>query len=83
MGYHTRKIEKGVYGELSKIREELEEAEDAEKQDANLLLLCELADLYGALQGYLEARFGEAVTMNDLAKMAHLTGTAFEEGERS
>lgn len=51
MGFHTRKIEKGVYGELSKIKEELEEAYDAEKQGQDLMLLIELADMIGAIEG--------------------------------
>jgi hypothetical protein len=28
MGYHKKKINKGIFGESSKIREELEELED-------------------------------------------------------
>ena len=32
MGYHLRKIEKGTLGEFSKIKEEFEELEDANKQ---------------------------------------------------
>jgi hypothetical protein len=36
---------------LSKIREELEEAEDAEAQGIDLMVLLELADILGALKG--------------------------------
>lgn len=51
MGFHTRSITKGTYGELSKIREELEEAEDAESQGIDIMVLLELADILGAVEG--------------------------------
>ncbi|AEO93545.1 gp286 [Bacillus phage G] len=50
-GFHNRKIQKGIYGELSKIEEELQEAYDAEEQGQDLMLLIELADMIGAIEG--------------------------------
>lgn len=80
MGYHTRKIQKGEYGYFSKIREEFEELEDAHCQDAKILELCELADLYGAIEGLVERRFG--MTMEDIKAMSDMTKSAFKEGKR-
>lgn len=81
MGYHTRKIEKGVLGESSKIREELEELEDAEKQGAKLLALCELSDIIGAIDKYLDKHHC-CTTLEDLILMARMTAEAFKEGKR-
>lgn len=79
MGYHTRQITKGVLGHSSKIREELEELEDAELQGNRILAMCELADIYGAL-AYAAEMYG--LTMTDLEKMALATSSAFKEGSR-
>lgn len=79
VGYHTTPITKGTYGELSKVREELEEAEDAEKQGAKIMLQCELADLFGALRAYA-AKCG--LSVSDLTIMADATERAFTAGER-
>lgn len=49
--FHTQPIKKGQYGELSKIQEELDEAFDAEKQGIDLMLLIELSDIIGAVEG--------------------------------
>lgn len=83
MGYHKREIKRGVYGELSKIQEELDELADAEEQDCILLQLIELSDLYGAIEGYLKGLKGGDFTMADLAAMSKLTGSAFEDGTRN
>lgn len=80
-GYHTRAIPKGVLGELSKIREELDEAEDAQGQGAKLLELCELADIYGALREVLQRRY-PGWKMRDLKQMANATRRSFRRGER-
>ncbi len=80
MGYHSRPMPKGVYGEFSKVEEEWEELLDARKQDARILEICEVADLYGALKGYVEKRFG--MTIEDVAKMSEMTSSAFVEGSR-
>lgn len=81
MGYHTREFEKGVYGTVGKIREEWEEFLDAHEQGARVLELCELADLYGAIEGYLETAFPD-VRMDDIRMMAEMTRSAFREGKR-
>lgn len=81
MGYHQRKIAKGVYGEVSKIREELEELEDSEDQGVVIMSMCELSDLYGALRAFASERFG--LSMEDLQKMADRTEEAFRDGTRS
>jgi hypothetical protein len=80
MAYHKREIEKGVYGQFSKIREEFQELDDAHEQDARILELCELADLYGAIEGYVEVKFG--FKMADVKAMSDLTKSAFREGTR-
>lgn len=78
-GYHLREIPRGVLGETSKIREELEELEDAEAQGVRLMAMVEMADLYGALQARA-AKYG--LTMHDLATMDVVTARAFENGRR-
>lgn len=79
-GYHKKTIARGVYGEVSKIREELEELEDAEAQGVTILSLCEMSDLYGALEAVAQ-RY--SVSMLDLQKMSDLTKKAFQDGTRS
>lgn len=80
-GYHKRLIvTRGVLGEPSKIREELEELEEAVEQGNHILVLCELADLYGALEAVVERR---GVSMDDVRTMAAATKSAFLDGSRS
>ena len=80
MGYHLRTIEtQGVFGETSKIREELEELEEAIEQQNPILAMVEMADLYGALEAVAK-RF--CVSMSDIAKMSDATKRAFEDGSR-
>lgn len=67
--WHVKSITKGTYGELSKIREELEEAYDAKEQDQPLMLLFELADIIGATGG-VAAKYG--LSLDDLVKFAKL-----------
>lgn len=81
MGYHKMKIQKGVFGDSSKILEEVMELIDSENQDAKIMVLNELSDLIGAIRGYLNKHHPE-VTLNDLIKMADITKSAFEDGER-
>jgi hypothetical protein len=78
-GYHIRKIPRGTFGEVSKIREELAELEDALAQGVKIMALCELSDLYGAVRAVAE---NLGVTMNDLEKMSDVTSRAFESGRR-
>lgn len=78
-GYHINKIEKGVLGHASKIREEYEEFLDAVAQGAKLMELMELADLLGAIEAYA-AKYN--VTLYDLNQMKDLNKRAFESGHR-
>ena len=80
MGYHKVNIEKGVLGEMSKITEEIDELEDAVAQDANVLIICELCDLIGAIEAYTEKRFN--LTLEDLIRMKNMTKESFNEGKR-
>lgn len=79
-GYHLRDIPKGTLGELSKVREELEEAEDAAEQGVRIMLLVELSDLYGALDAVARAN---GVSMDDLRDMHTVTKRAFDSGSRT
>ena len=80
-GYHLTKIVKGVYGELSKVREELDELVDGESQGNRIIALNEASDLIGALEGWLE-NYHPGVTLDDLRKMSDATKRAFENGRR-
>lgn len=82
LGYHTRAITKGVLGEVSKIREELEELEDAMGQEAEIMALVELSDLYGAMEAYLK-KHHPSLGMKDVARMSSITQRAFRSGRRS
>ena len=81
MGYHKKTIERHPFGTVGKIKEECEELLDAYEQDASILMLCELADLYGAMEGFLATRF-PGIGMSDIRHMSNLTKSAFLEGER-
>ena len=81
MGYHIAHIDKGMIGELSKIQEELDEAEDAEKQGCKLMVLLELSDMLGAIEAYLEKHHPDFRLM-DLKKMSDITRRAFKSGAR-
>ena len=59
MGYDHKEIERGVYGQPSKIREELEEFEDALDQGCHIMALVELADLMGAMKNITKRVFQE------------------------
>jgi len=80
-GYHKEKIAKGELGQISKIQEELDELKDAETQNVKILMLCELADIVGAVKLYLNAKF-PGWTISDLSDMANLTEKAFQAGQR-
>lgn len=75
-GYHTREIARGELGKVSKVREELE---DALEQGNRILALCEMADLYGALEHMAQAT---GTSMEELRVMAHATQRAFRDGSR-
>lgn len=80
-GYHLTEIKKGEYGEISKIQEELDELKDANRQGSRILELVELADLLGAMEGYIEKHFPN-IRMVDLFLFSRITQRAFKSGER-
>lgn len=67
--WHIREIEKGKLGELSKVREELEEAVDSEEQGQDLMLLFELSDIIGAC-GLVANKYG--FSLDQLVKFSKL-----------
>lgn len=79
-GYHSVEIKKGVFGEISKVYEELAELEDAERMGIRLMAMCELSDIMGAIGEYAKRKYG--LTMDDLLAMAEATRVAFEQGHR-
>lgn len=80
-GYHLRKIPRGIYGEISKIREELEELEDASGQGVRVMCLVELSDMIGAIEAYLQ-NLVPGWTIQDLMDMKNVTRRAFVNGHR-
>ncbi len=57
--FHKRPITcKGTLGEVSKIREELEEIEEALEQGDKMLALIEVVDLLGAVHAFLLKHYG-------------------------
>lgn len=52
--WHNKDIEKGVYGEFSKVIEETQEASDALEQNNYLMYLIEFSDIVGAIEGIAE-----------------------------
>ncbi len=81
-GYHVAKIEKGTYGEISKIKEEFDEFTDAANQKNRLMELVELSDLICAIDGYLQKHFNSQLTIEDLVIQAKATQRSFATGER-
>ena len=79
MGYHKDIIPKGKLGEFSKIEEEFLELKDAYKQEHKILMLCELADLIGAIESFA-GKFN--MSLEDVLQMKNSTKEAFEEGKR-
>lgn len=80
-GYHKANISRGVYGEDSKIYEEIDEFADALDQGVALLALIELADVIGAIEGWLK-KYHPTITINDLIAMSEVTQRAFAAGDR-
>lgn len=80
-GYHLAEITKQPAGSPDKIREELEEFEDALAQNCKLMALQELSDLVGAIQLYLQAEHSN-ITLEDLIIMSDITARAFKNGAR-
>lgn len=81
-GYHVADIPRGKFGEVSKIGEEFLELKDAVNQNNRIMALLELSDLIGAIEGFVEAEFGNTVSFDDLLKMKEATHRAFKEGKR-
>lgn len=79
VGYHTKNIQKGVLGQISKIQEEVDEFKDAQEQGNKIMMLCELSDIYGALESLAESN---GVSLNDLKVMSDATKRAFKSGHR-
>ncbi|MCZ2224367.1 MAG: hypothetical protein LC122_12160 [Chitinophagales bacterium] len=75
MKFHKKLIKKGVYGELSKVKEELDEAIDAEEQNQDLMLLIELADIVGACAGVAN-KYG--ISLDQLVSFAKLRSEVAE-----
>lgn len=80
-GYHKSGFVKYNTGTLLKIKEEINECIDAEKQNDKLLLICELADVIGAVKMYIDNN-DIGVTINDLDKFSQKTINAFKKGKR-
>lgn len=80
-GYHLNTIEKGEVGEISKIREEVEELIDAENQKNPVMALVELSDIIGAIELFLE-KHHPSITVKDLITMSEATKRAFLSGAR-
>ena len=79
MGYHLKKIKKGILGKISKVQEEIEEYKDAKRQKCKIMQELELADIYGALEAVAKTH---GLKMKDLQKMSQLTKRAFKSGNR-
>lgn len=79
-GYHIANIPRGTLGEFSKIQEEIAELLDAHEQNAAIMELCEMADLIGAMEAYINKRYN--LSLKDLLKMKELTENAFKDGTR-
>lgn len=70
-----------MYGEDSKIYEEVDEFADALDQGVAIMALVELSDLIGAIKGWL-AKNHPSITLDDLVAMSAVTDRAFESGAR-
>lgn len=60
-GYHLTEINKGVYGQYSKVAEEMEEILDALEQDCAIMVIVEMSDMMGAMEAYYE-NFADLLT---------------------
>lgn len=80
MSYHKKEIKKGILGQFSKIEEEFEELKDAFEQNDDVLQICELTDLIGAIEEY-SLKWG--LTIQQLLQFSNKTKSAFKEGKRN
>lgn len=81
MGYHLKEIPKGIFGDSSKIYEEVLELIDSEEQKSKIMALNELSDLIGAIKGYLDKNFKD-ISLDDLIIMSKITEKVFKDGTR-
>lgn len=81
IGYHLKDIPKGVLGEISKIVEEVAELQDAFDQRIKVLEICELSDIVGAINAFLEKHHPN-ISFEDLISMSKITERAFKNGHR-
>lgn len=81
MGYHLKEIEKGTLGCFSKIEEEWEELLDARTQHNEVLEICELCDLIGAIEAYTSIKWN--LPLQKLIQMMSATKSAFNENKRN
>lgn len=81
MGWHLRRIDKGILGNASKILEECEEFLDAEDQKLPILVLWELSDVIGAIEAYLK-KFHPSIKIEDLIAHAKKNSEMFRTGVR-
>lgn len=77
--YHTKPIIKGKLETISKIEEEVMELKDAFEQKDQILQLCELSDLIGAIEEYAQTL---GISIEDIIKFKNKTKKAFEKGIR-
>lgn len=82
MGYHVQNIPRGRFGEACKIKEEAAEFADAVEQGIHIMALVELADMVGAIRGYLHNHHPDT-SLDDLIAMADVTERAFKDGTRT
>mgnify|MGYP000862233588 CR=1 FL=1 len=79
MAYHLNEIPKGKLGEFSKIKEEFLELEDAVEQNDDILILCELSDMIGAIEEYCKKW---NIDLQKLKNFSDKTKSSFVEGKR-
>lgn len=76
-GYHTKFISKGEYGQFSKVEEEFEELKDAWlNRESSVLSVCELSDLYGAMEAFAEKTLH--MPMSEVIKFSELTKEVYQ-----
>lgn len=79
MGYHNKTIKKGILGNFSKIEEEYEELKDAYEQGDEVLQICELTDLIGAIEEYAKKW---NLSIHQLLEFSNKTKSSFKDGKR-
>ncbi|MCA9477753.1 MAG: hypothetical protein KC535_01245 [Nanoarchaeota archaeon] len=82
-GYHLQDIAKHAIGTFEKIKEEIQEGQDALTQKNKIMNLIELSDTIGAIEQYLEKTYGSTITLEDVLTMKDATKRAFASRRRS